>query len=82
MVEMTKVNVSDDDRLADNIGLHPLRTDAETSAWPRRADSFMGWAGRRAACRGSLNRTRVWPDLETAMSTVHNFTATTLEGRE
>jgi Glutathione peroxidase len=29
-----------------------------------------------------LNRTVVWRDLETAMSTVHDFTATTLEGRK
>ena len=29
-----------------------------------------------------MNRTRVWCDLETAMSTVHNFTAATLEGQE
>jgi Glutathione peroxidase len=29
-----------------------------------------------------LNRTMVWRDLETAMSTVHDFTATTLEGRK
>jgi hypothetical protein len=25
----------------DTIGLHPLCTDVGTSAWPRRADSFM-----------------------------------------
>ena len=29
-----------------------------------------------------LNRTMVWRDLETAMSTVHDFTAMTLEGRK
>jgi glutathione peroxidase len=39
-------------------------------------------AGRGAACWKSVSRTRVWRDLETAMSTVHNFTATTLEGQE
>jgi glutathione peroxidase-family protein len=35
----------------------------------------LGWA------LGGLPQ-RVWRDLKTAMSTVHNFTATTLEGRE
>jgi glutathione peroxidase-family protein len=35
----------------------------------------LGWA------LGGLLQ-RVWRDLKTAMSTVHNFTATTLEGRE
>ncbi len=41
-----------------------------------------GWAWRGAACRKSLNHTRVWPALQRAMSTVHDFTVTTLERRE
>jgi glutathione peroxidase len=41
-----------------------------------------GWAGRAAAWGKSVSRTRVWRDLGTAMSTVHDFTAMTLEGQE
>jgi glutathione peroxidase len=54
--------------------------DGEARGRGARIRLWLGWA--RGACRKSLNRARVWRDLETAMSTVHDFAATTLEGRE